>query len=230
MARLPRYYIKNQPQHIIQRGINGNDIFRNEADYLSYYEWLQMAADYYQLKIHAFILMPNHVQILASPGNEDSISKTLQSLGRNYVQYFNKNYDHEGTLWEGRYRATILDSKNYLLLCSRFIETQAVREGLVKHPRDYYWSSYGYNAQGEEDPLMTDHRLYKALGDTPKERNKNYRAMFKSKISSDDEALIYNSALKGWALGDAKFLAKIEKSSNRRASPLPRGRPRLSDK
>lgn len=230
MARLPRYYIKNQPQLIIQRGVGGNDIFRNEEDYQNYYEWLQMAADYYELKIHAFILMPDHVQLLASPGNENSVSKTLQSLGRNYVQYFNNSYGHIGTLWEGRYRATILDSKTYLLLCSRFIETHAVREGLVKHPRDYYWSSYGYNAQGEDDPLITEHRIYKALGKTAKERNKNYRALFKKRISKEDEALIYDSALKGWALGDAKFLTKIEKTSNRRASPLPRGRPRLSKK
>lgn len=229
MARLPRYYIKNQPQHIIQRGNDGMDIFRHDDDYLHYYEWLQIAADQHKLKVHAYILMPNHVHLLASPGHESSISKTLQSLGRNYVQYFNDNYDHTGTLWEGRYRATVLDSREYLLMCSRYIETNGVRSKLVKHPRDYYWSSYGYNANGEEDPLITEHRIYQALGKTARERNKAYRALFKKRLSAEQETLIHDSTFKGWALGDNKFKARIEKSSGRRATQLPRGRPRLSD-
>ena len=230
MARLPRYYIKNQPQHIIQRGINGKNIFVQDEDYENYYEWLQIAADFHKLKIHAYIFMPNHVHLLASPGDEKSISKTLQSLGRNYVQYYNNNYDNEGTLWEGRYRATILDSKDYLLKCSRFIETNAVRAGLAKHPRDYFWSSYGYNAKGDEDPLVTEHRLYKSLGKDSRERNKNYRTHFKQAMCVEEEQLIYNSTMKGWALGNEKFLAKLEKTGNRRATPLPRGRPRLNSK
>ncbi len=230
MARLPRYYIKNQPQHIIQRGINGQDIFLNDEDYLNYYQWLQIAADYNKLKIHAYILMPNHVHLLASPGHETSISKTLQSLGRNYVQYFNNNHDSSGTLWEGRYRATVLDSKDYLLTCSRYIETNGVRNKLAKHPKEHYWSSYGHNAQGEEDPLISEHRVYKALGKTEKERNKAYRALFRKKMSAEQESLIHDSTMKGWALGDSKFLARIEKTSNRRTQPLPRGRPRLDNK
>ena len=230
MARLPRYYIKNQPQHIIQRGINGKDIFIHDDDYQNYYEWLQVAADFHKLKIHAYIFMPDHVHLLASPGSENSISKTLQSLGRNYVQYYNSNYDSSGTLWEGRYRATILDSKDYLLTCSQFIESNSVRNGMTKHPRDYLWSSYAYNAKGEEDPLITEHRLYKALGKDPKERNKSYRAQFRKPLCNEQVDLIYNSTIKGWALGNDKFLAKLEKTSNRRATPLPRGRPRLNSK
>ncbi len=228
MARLPRYNIKNQPQHIIQRGIDGKKIFRREEDYLKYYEWLQIAADYYGLKIHAYILMPDHIHLLASPGSENSISKTLQSLGRNYVQYYNMRYKQSGSLWEGRYRATVVDSKAYLLSCCHFIETNGVRNGLVKRSEDYFWSSYGYNAGGEEDPLLTEHRLYTALGKTAKERNKNYRALCRKKLGSELEELILESTIKGWALGDDKFWAKIEKASNRRATPLPRGRPRLS--
>lgn len=230
MARLPRYYIKNQPQLIIQRSIGGMEIFKNDDDYQNYYEWLQIAADEQKLKIHAFIFMPNQVLLLASPGSEKSISKTLQSLGRNYVQYYNNCYQHSGTLWEGRYRATILDAKQYLLTCSRYIENLAVINGLAKHPRDYYWSSYAHNAKNVEDPLVTEHAVYRALGKTEKERNKAYRELFKKRISDDEQALIYDSAIKGWALGDKKFLNKIEKTSNRRATPLPRGRPRLSSK
>lgn len=230
MARLPRYYIKNQPQLIVQRGIDNQDIFRHDDDYLNYYQWLQLAARQHKLKIHAYILMPDHVHLLASPGTEKSISKTLQSLGRNYVQYFNDNYDRSGTLWEGRYRATVIDSREYLLTCSRYIETNGVRNNLTSHPKDYFWSSYGYNAQGDDDPLISEHRIYKALGKTEKERKKVYRSLFKKKLSKELESHIHESTMKGWALGDSKFLARIEKTSNRRATPLPRGRPCLNGK
>lgn len=230
MARLPRYYIKNQPQHIIQRGINNQDIFREDDDYLNYYQWLQLAAEQHKLNIHAYIMMPNHVHLLASPGKENSISKTLQSLGRNYVQYFNDNYEQSGGLWEGRYRATVLDSQEYLLPCSRYIETNGVRNFLTDHPKEYDWSSYGYNARGEEDPLISEHRIYKGLGKTEKERTRAYRALFKKPLGEEQENHILNSTMKGWALGNAKFLTRIEKATNRRASPLPRGRPRLNVK
>lgn len=226
MARLPRYTIKNQPQHVIQRGLDDMDIFHHDDDYLHYYEWLQQAAEQNKLKIHAYILMPNHVHLLASPGSENSISRTLQSLGRNYVQYFNDNYEHTGTLWEGRYRATILDSKEYLLLCSQFIETNGVRSGMVKHPKEYDWSSYGHNANGVEDPLITEHKIYTDLGKTAKDRQKAYRAIFKKRLSAEQEQLILESTIKGWALGDSKFLARIEKAGGRRARQLPRGRPK----
>ncbi len=230
MARLPRYTIKNQPQHIIHRSADELDVFRREDDFLNYYLWLQLAAEQHKLKIHAYILMPDHVHLLASPGTEKSIPKTLQSLGRNYVQYFNDNYNHSGTIWEGRYRATVLNSPEYLLTCSRYIETNGVRNKLAKHPRESYWSSYGYNAQGEEDPMISEHRIYKGLGKTDKERNRAYRALFKTRLSKELENHIYNSTLKGWALGDSRFLARIEKAGNRRATPLQRGRPRLNSK
>ena len=150
MARLPRYYIKNQPQHIIQRGLDQQDIFHHPEDYQYYLDCLYAAAYNNQLKVHAYVLMPNHVHLLATPGAEDSIPRTLQSLGRNYVQYFNESYGHTGTLWEGRYRATIIDPSEYLLTCSRYIESNPVRAGLVKNPKDYAWSSFDYNALGKE--------------------------------------------------------------------------------
>ena len=120
----------------------------------------------------------------------------------------------------------MIDAKEYLLLCSRYIETNGVRSNLVKHPRDYDWSSYGYNAYSVEDPLITEHRIYTALGKTAKERNKAYRALFKKRLTAEQEALITDSTIKGWALGDSRFQAKIEKTGNRRATQLPRGRPR----
>lgn len=227
MARLPRYTIKNQPQHIIQRGLGGQDILVDGEDYEFYWESLRSSAETNRLKIHAYVLMPDHVHLLASPGKEQSVPKTLQSLGRKYVQYFNAKYGSSGTLWEGRYRATVLDSKAYLLTCSRYIELNPVRAGMVKHPRDYDWSSYGYNAMGFEDPLITEHRLYSQLATSQQQSYQAYRTLFKKRIGNEELATIRDATNKGWALGDKKFACKIEKKGGRRAIQLAKGRPRL---
>ncbi len=228
MARLPRYTIKNQPQHIIQRGLDGQDIFIDNDDYQFYWECLRDAAKTNHLKVHSYILMPDHVHLLASPGSERSIPKTLQSLGRRYVQYFNAIYGASGTLWEGRYRATVLDSKEFLLNCSRYIELNGVRAGLVDHPEEYDWSSYAHNALGQEDPLISAHREYKKLATWVKPAHRVYQSLFKNQISVDELEIIRESTNKGWALGNEKFAAKIEKLGGRRATRLRRGRPRLS--
>ncbi len=226
MARLPRYTIINQPQHIIQQSKHGQDIFHQEQDYQYFHDCLEAAAFNYKLRIHAYALLPDHVQVLASPGKTDSISRTIQSIGRNYVQYFNEAYDTEGTLWDGRYRATVLDDKPYLIICSRYIETEPVRAGLVDRPRNYDWSSYRHNALAQLDPMISAHREYQRLGATPAERARSYRALFKQKLPGECIATITDSVLKGWALGDARFAARIEKLSGRRATRLPKGRPR----
>ena len=226
MARLPRYTIINQPQHIIQQSRDGQEIFHQEQDFQYFHDCLEAAAYNYNLRSHAYALLPDQVQVLASPGNPDSISRTIQSIGRNYVQYFNETYGTTGTLWEGRYRATVLDDKPYLLTCSRYIETGPVRAGLVGKPKEYEWSSYAHNALAKDDPMINPHREYQRLGSTPRERSKAYRALFKQKLSADTVARITDSVLKGWALGDARFAARVEKLSGRRATRLPKGRPR----
>ncbi len=226
MARLPRYTIINQLQHVILQGRDDQRVFFEEQDYQYFRDCLDAAAYNYGLKVHAYVLLPDRVHILATPGASDSVSRTVQSIGRNYVQYYNELYNGTGTLWEGRYRATVVDEKAYLLLCSRYLETAPVRDGLVKHPREYPWSSYARNAGGQADEVITPHREYQKLGASDSERAKAYRALFKRRIDADTLELISESALKGWALGDERFVRKIEKASGRRARQLPKGRPR----
>jgi len=228
MARLPRYTITNQTQHIIQQGRDEQQIFFQEQDYQYFHDCLEAAAYNYDLRIHAYVLMPDHVHVLATPGASDSVSRTVQSVGRNYVQYYNECYNGSGTLWEGRYRATVLDEKEFLLTCSRYIELNPVRAGLVKHPRDYRWSSYAHNAMSLKDEMLSAHREYKKLGSDNKQRAAAYRALFKKKLSAETIALITESTIKGWALGNAKFAHRIEKLSGRRATQLPKGRPKGS--
>lgn len=228
MARLPRYSITNQPQHIILQGRDGQQIYFEEQDYQYFHDCLDAAAYNYSLRLHAYVLMPDHVHILATPANTDSVSRSVQSIGRNYVQYYNECYGSTGTLWESRYRATVIDAKEYLLTCSRYIELNPVRNKLVDKVQDYRWSSYAHNALGKVDEMLTEAREYKRLGDNRKERARAYRALFRQKISTELAQQITEATLKGWALGDSKFVAKIEKLSGRRASQLPKGRPKGS--
>lgn len=226
MARLPRYFVKNQPQHVIQRGNNRERIFARKADYRFYLDCLQAAAERHRLAIHAYVLMTNHVHLLATPASAESLPKTLQSVGRRYVQYFNYSYERTGTLWEGRYRATLIESERYLLTCMRYIELNPVRARMVRHPRDYRWSSYHAHADGNADPLVHDHELYERLGRSAKARQAAYRELFRTHMPQADMDALRHATNKAWVFGDVRFKKKIARLAARRTAPLARGRPR----
>jgi putative transposase len=229
MARLPRYFVKNVPQHIILRGNNRETIFVNDDDRLFFKDALQDAAKRNGLAIHAYVFMTNHIHLLASPSTEESIPKTLQSLGRRYVQYFNYRYERTGTLWEGRYRATIVEAETYLFECMRYIELNPVRAGMVPHPAEHAWSSYGHNAGFAADALIKPHRLYRALGVTEGARTTAYRALAQAPMDAAMLDTIRNSTNKGWAMGAGRFKSRIESLTDRRVAPLPKGRPKRQD-
>lgn len=224
MARLPRFVITGQPQHIIVRGNNREAIFYEEADYLYYLKRLKQACEKHECDVHAYVLMTNHVHLLMTPHTQEGIGKVIQMMGRYYVQYFNKKYERTGTLWEGRYKATLIDSEQYLLICSRYIELNPVRaQGMVDHPSEYPWSSYHYNAQGEVDECITSHSVYLALGKQKAGRKKAYRALFKSRLAEKTLAEIREATNKSWVLGNDNFKLKIQKKLTRRATALARG-------
>ena len=226
MARLPRYNLPGQPQHVILRGNNRSIIFVADEDYHFFIECLKSAAAQHGCAIHAYVLMTNHVHLLMTPEREDSIGKALQSIGRRYVQYFNYTQKRTGTLWEGRYKATLIDSVRYLLTCYRYIELNPVRANMVAHPREYPWSSYPCHAEGSFDKLITDHELYVNLGEEKEERQAAYRALFKTHVSEATLVAIRDSTNKGWALGNDRFMEEVASAVSRRAAPLPKGRPR----
>jgi putative transposase len=183
MVRLGRYFLPDQPLHVIQRGNNREAIFFAEADYDDYRGWLADAAAAYGCAIHAYGLMTNHVHLLVTPRRADSLPRTMQSLGRRYVRHINANYRRTGTLWEGCYRAAPIDSEAYFLACCRYIELNPVRAGMVRHPRHYPWSSYAAHARGAIDRLADRHRLFDRLGADPVERQKAYRELFRARRS-----------------------------------------------
>ena len=230
MARLPRFVLPGQPQHVIQRGNNRDIIFVAEEDYRFYLEKLQDACQKFGCVIHAYVLMTNHVHLLMTPDNENSISKVMQSLGRYYVQYFNHQYKRSGTLWEGRYKAALLDSDQYLLTCYRYIELNPVRAKMVEHPSDYPWSSYHCNGLGVKDGLITTHEMYRELGRSKEAREKAYRELFRHHIPEKTLTEIRSATNKAWVLGNERFQSRIEKLIERQTAPKSKGGDRKSGK
>ena len=212
MPRRPRLSLPGVPLHVIQRGNNRQACFFAEEDYRFYLHWLAKGAQRYGCEIHAYVLMTNHVHMLVSPQGPEGAARLMQSLGRRYVQYVNRAYRRSGTLWEGRYKASLLQAEAYLLRCSRYIETNPVRAGMVKDPAQYPWSSYRWHGLGEANALIRDHALYAALGRTPEERQAGYRGLFRTEL--DEEALsdIRKAANQGLVLGDERFAKEIERA------------------
>lgn len=228
MARLPRYFAAGVPQHVILRGNNRQAIFAGDEDCRFFKETLLEAAQRFGLAIHAYVFMTNHIHLLASPETADSLPKTLQSLGRRYVQYFNYRQQRTGTLWEGRYRATVVEEERYLFECMRYIELNPVRAGMVAHPGEFAWSSYQANSHGSFDALVTPHLLYLQLGSNEAERQAAYQNIVKEPLDAEQLKVLRECTHKGWALGGGQFHTKIQQATQRRATPQAKGRPKLS--
>jgi len=229
MARLPRLVVPHQPHHIIQRGNDKQTIFRDTEDYTSFLAWLKEAARHFKLAVHAYALLPDHLHLLVTPSDDAGLGKMMQWIGRHYVPYFNGKYQRTGTLWQGRYRATVIDSEQYFLLCSRYIESHPVRAGLAASPEDYPWTSIAHHIGVKPDPLITDHPVYWALGNTPFDREASYKSLLDLGISQREAEVVTEATLKGWPLGSEKFKAALAKQVNRRVEPAKRGRPRRTD-
>ncbi len=223
MARLPRYDLPGLPQHVIQRGNNRGVTFCTADDFHFYKRCLKAACTTYGCRVHAYVLMNNHVHLLLTPRKAGAIGRVMQSVGRRYVRYFNDTYERSGTLWEGRYRATLIDSDRYLLTCYRYIELNPVRAGMTVHPADYTWSSYRGHAHGESDALITEHSLYLALAESADARAETYRALVTAVLDAATLDLIRESTNKGWLLGSDRFEARIASRVRRRLRPLPHG-------
>ncbi|MCF7992305.1 MAG: transposase [Thiohalocapsa sp.] len=229
MARLPRFVLPGYPQHVIQRGNNRQPILVDEEDYWFLWAKLKDAALKFRCDVHSYVLMPNHFHLILTPWSEDGIGKLMQYTGRYYVQHVNARYGRTGTLWEGRYRATLFDPAAHMIEASRYVELNPVRAGLVRSQEDYDWSSYGANAHGADDELVHPHGAYKQLGRSVKARRDAYRESFETPLSDTFVQRLRDATNKAWVLGDESFCRHIEGKLNRRASPRPRGGDRRSE-
>ena len=221
MARMPRIVLPGQPQLISQRGHQARVIFRADADYRFYLDHLDKAAQRHGGEVHAYVLMDDHVRLLITPHAEHSLARILQQVGRSFARYLNATYQRSGGLWDGRYKATIIDSEQYLLACYRYLELDPVRDRRVAEPGEYPWSSYRAHALGAPDALIHDHPLYQALGPTPGARREAYRVSFHSCLDESSMAAIQTATISDGVLGSDRFKAELMAALERRSATIP---------
>lgn len=230
MPRKPRFYLPGVPAHVVQRGHSREPVFFENDDYAAYLGWLGEASRRYDCVIHAYVLMTNHIHVLATPDNKNSVSLMMQYVGRHYVPYINYTYGTSGSIWEGRYKASLIHDEEYLLTCMRYIELNPVRADIVKTPGAYRWSSFRENALGEQNELIQPHPLYLRLGRTAKQRQEAYRALFKAHIDQKQLDDIRAAWQTGTPLGNDYFREKIEAKLKCKVGQARRGRPWVSEK
>lgn len=225
VPRRARLCLADVPLHIIQRGNNRAACFFAEEDYRVYLRHLFELAARFACAVHAYVLMSNHVHLLLTPNEPNGASSVMKHLGQRYVQYVNRTYKRSGTLWEGRFRSSIVQADRYLLRCQRYIELNPVRAGMVEHPADYRWSSFNANALGRPDRLVSPHATYLALADTDPVRRAAYREIFQSALEAIELEQIRSACNAGYALGNERFRKEVALALGRRAGPGKPGRP-----
>ena len=224
MPRRARMYIAGMPYHIVQRGNNREACFIEPENYQFYLELWKVLSKRYGVSTHAYCLMTNHVHFLATPAAETALSNTMKVVGSRYAQYVNRRYKHTGTMWEGRHRSSLVQSERYLLTCSRYIELNPVRAGMVERPEEYRWSSYRANAWCDMG-WLTPHEEYLRLGHTQDQRCVAYRELFRHRIDAADLHLFRKAAHYCQPVGDDRFRKQIEEKCGVKVGQMNRGRP-----
>lgn len=226
MPRMRRLDLPGVAQHVIQRGNDRKPCFFRELDYIRYLQDLRDAALKCNCAVHAYVLMTNHVHLLVTPASSGAVSRMMQNLGRAYVRYINDHRSRTGTLWEGRFKSCLVDDESYLLACSRYIELNPVRAGMVERPEHYRWSSYHANALGVCDLLVSPHPTYLRMGLQAADCRDAYRDLVAQGVADTELSQIRMYAQQQRALGPTNFQAHVESSLLRRARPGIPGRPR----
>ena len=214
MPRRARFCPAGYPVHVIQRGNNRQAIFTCDADLAAYSHWLAEGAERFEVAVHGWVFMTNHVHLLATSSTDTGLSRLFQFLGRLYVRQFNYTYARSGTLFEGRFKTSLVQENRYLLTCLRYIELNPLRAGMVTDPGDYRWSSYRAHAFGVTPRLWTPHPLYLGLGKNHKERQQGWRELVKETLDIEVLAKIQHCANTGLALGTESFRAQVRKLRN----------------
>jgi putative transposase len=230
MARLPRLTVPGYAHHLIQRGNNRQAIFASDVDRRFLLDLLKEHSKLCDVAVHAYVLMDNHFHLLATPTTSEGLAQMMQAVGRRYVRYFNARQKRTGTLWEGRFKSSLIQSERYLLACMAYIDLNPVRAGMVAQAGDFVWSSYAHHTGLRLEPWLTPHPLYWELGNTPFAREMAYANLVQAGIASVQQTALTDATLRGWALGEPEFMADLQKRTERRVSKTTAGRPPLASK
>ena len=213
MPRLPRPRIANIPMHVIQRGVNRAACFRGSSDFRMYLQLLEELAEERCCAIHAYVLMTNHVHLLLTPCDPAGCSLLMKDLGQRYSQHCNRTWGRTGPLWDGRFKSSLVDTDSYLFACHRYIEMNPVRAGMVAHPSQYGWSSYRFNALGQQSSLLSPHQLYRSMGRDLAACRVAYRLLFDGHEHDAELRVIREAARRGAPLGPQAFLDRLARES-----------------
>jgi REP-associated tyrosine transposase len=224
MARQPRLVLPDIALHIVQRGVDGEDCFRDVTDRVVYLSLLRELSAATRCAMHAYCLMTNHVHLLLTPAEANGPTTLMYKLGQRYVPYFNRRYGRTGTLWQGRFKSFLVQSARYVLACYRYIERNPVRAAMAHAPAAYAWSSHAGNAGLAEDKLLSPHVEYLALGVDPSSRHTHYRAL--CQVPDDDVMLkaIREATLGGYPLVGESLKARLATLTERSLEPGKPGR------
>ncbi|MBJ7536173.1 transposase [Marinomonas transparens] len=225
MPRKPRFFLPNIPVHVVQRGASRAPVFFEEEDYKAYAFWMKEAAQQYQVAIHAFVLMTNHVHILLTAQSGTGVSQFMQHIGRRYVPFVNHKYGRSGSIWEGRFKSSLVQSDRYFLAVMRYIELNPVRAQMVEHPVLYPWSSFHHNSGAKQFSFITPHSSYNVLGRNLEERTHNYLSLFEHHQETSESVSIHNAWQTGTPLGDNYFKESIEQRLQQKVGQDRQGRP-----
>jgi putative transposase len=225
MPRKPRFYLPGVPVHIVQRGHSRSPVFFETQDYVTYAHWVREGSEKYNIAVHAFVLMKNHIHLLITPPKAQNVSLFMQFVGRRYVPYMNHKYGKSGSIWEGRYKASLVQEETYFLIVMRYIELNPVRANIVDLPGHYQWSSFFHNAGEQRISFIKPHPIYSALGRDKRERCDAYLKLFEGHIDKEDMKRIRESWQTGTPLGNDLFRDKIEKQLHCKVGVARRGRP-----
>lgn len=225
MARLGRLSVAGQAHHLLQRGHNRGAVFVDADDRRLFLTLLADAARSTGVAIHGYVLLDDAVHLLATPAAADSLSRAMQALGRNYGLRFNRRHRRSGTLWDGRFRAALVEPEPWALLSLAWIESAPVAARLASQAQDFAWSSAAHHLGLRVDPLITEHRLYWGLGNTPFEREAAWRLRLDASLTAQQASELLSAVGRGWALGSEPYLLEMAKQAGRSLRPRPRGRP-----
>jgi putative transposase len=226
MPRRRRLVVPNLPHHVVQRGHNRRPVFDTDHDRMVYLATLEEFRAALGIKVHAWCLMTNHVHLVVDPGDDDAnLGLLMKRLAGRHTRRLNRLQGATGTAWEGRFRSSPIDSERYLLACTRYVELNPVRAGLVANPADYRWSSYRAKAGLEPLGWLDLDPCFLALAPTLPRQQAIYRDWIEAAVLDAETQLIRTAVRRNQLTGADEFALEVERRTGTRVVSRGRGRP-----